>query len=145
LPRTIQEGDVRDFGLKTSAAEIRRLVPRSACVVSFEPAHLLAADRLPSVGDRRRFAVDSYVSLLLEQMDRSRKQYDSSAAAFGAQPLDTSLIEALRTCDFAIIAGFPGFRLLSPAQQKWLSSTYRQVDEAPDVWKRRTLADYELG
>ena len=89
---------VRDPNPNTLAANVRATVPKDACIVSFEPSLLLAAGRIPQVGDGHRFAVDTYGAVLIEQMRRSNANYSDVNEAFKAQPLETSPMRALERC-----------------------------------------------
>jgi 4-amino-4-deoxy-L-arabinose transferase-like glycosyltransferase len=137
LPQTIDEGEKREFTVAATGDLIRARIPEDACLIAFQPAQLLAADRLPTVGRGREFAVDPYVSMLLEQMDRTSLKYDSSLDAFRAQPPTTSVTKALRGCDFVVPGGFPGNVVLTPAQRRLLESAYEPLEGAPALWRRR--------
>lgn len=137
LPLTIGEGETRQFEPATLGQSIRTHVPASACIISFEPAWLLAADRLPAVGPDRRFGVDPYGTMLLEQLDRKKDSYDSAPDAFFMQPFDTSLTQALRSCDFVVPGGGIARRVMTPVQRRWLKSAYEPVAGEPSLWRRR--------
>ena len=117
-----------------TASYIRDRVPADACIIVFEPSHLLAADRLPTVGPGRTFAVDPYATSLLEQMDRSATNYMSPIYALLRSSLLTMVTVVFLAVQFINLFGLYlfGSNTLSTAPavvrfQEWYSSDVRMV------------------
>jgi hypothetical protein len=91
-------------------------VPEQACVLAFEPAWLLAANRLPAAP----FLVDSYGSMLLDAV-KTGQRFTSATEAFHSAPAQRHIREVLQSCRFVLL-GERGRRQLSEATLQWLNS-----------------------
>jgi hypothetical protein len=129
------ESSVRATDLAAVRDELNRTVPEGECVVSFEPAWLLAANRLPQLEGNRFVAVDPYAAMLTRIQDRSVAAA-TTADAFATQPIDDGVLDSFTACRYALL-GWRGHWQLSPEQQAWFAARYHQVAPGPvDVWKR---------
>lgn len=130
------ESSMRSTELAAVRGDINRLVPESDCVLSFEPAWLLGANRLPPVDHNRFLAVDPYASQLIRIHELSPSTAATTAEAFATQPTDDGVLESFNACRYVLMGG-RGHRQLSPAQQTWFTAHFAQVAGGPvDLWER---------
>ena len=136
LPWTAREAALQSGTVHAVGDIIEERVRPSACIVSFEPAWLLAGGRLPEVGRRHRFGVDPYAAMLLEQMDRHPGDYVSAAEAFRDQPFDTEMTRGIASCEYVVLGG-RGRRQLTAGQLRWFQQRYQRLfrSRSVDLWK----------
>jgi hypothetical protein len=97
-------------GVENVAHDIERFVPRDACVVSLEPGWLVAAGRFPQIDDHRRFAVDPYATLLVDNHDR----HASLREVFDDPSRQRELTAAISTCTYLVVSDYRMSLMLSP-------------------------------
>lgn len=97
-----------DDAVTQTAEEIRRLVPAGSSVIALDPSWLIAADRLPSVGHGRRFAVDPYGALLLDGAGLHRSLRD----AFDSE--SPQVVDAIDSSPYLVVSDARATLMLSP-------------------------------
>ncbi len=112
LAVALETGSVRSAQVPALPSD----VPQQACVVAFEPAWLLSANRLPTAP----FLVDSYGSMLLDAV-KTGQRFAGATEAFHSEPAQRHIREVMASCRFLLL-GERGRRQLSPATLQWLNS-----------------------
>jgi Dolichyl-phosphate-mannose-protein mannosyltransferase len=136
LRRSILETRTRNDDLSAVAADITTSVPNGECVISFEPAWLLAADRLPPTNNL--FSADPYAAqLMLVLRQPGAADPASTVTAFAEQPLDGGVLDALGACRFLVMGPRAQWQL-SAEQLAWVAEHYRRLPQTGpiDLWER---------
>lgn len=96
-------------------------VPDQACIVAFEPAWLLIADRFPSPCPGR-VIIDPYLVMLMDASDR-KKTFASTGDAFATAESQKTMVAALKYADIAVL-GSRGSYQLNEASKMQLSRDF---------------------
>jgi len=136
--RAIIIGRSRSPELRALVSFVRSRIRSQRGVLSFEPAWLIAAGRLPAPTGRL-LIVDPYAAMLIAATSEGRR-FSTASQAFADPASQTQISTALRASRFAILGG-RGHWQLSEATQQWLRSQFLQRFPPPgqdgiDVWER---------
>jgi len=136
--RAIMIGRTRSPELRSLASFVRSTIPSTAGVLSFEPAWLIAAGRLPAPTGGL-LIVDPYGAMLMAATSEGRR-FSNASEAFADPASQLQISTALRASRFAILGGRGHWQLSEPTQQ-WVRSQFLQRFPLPgqdgiDVWER---------
>ncbi len=136
--RAIATGLQRSPQLAAVGSFVRGAIPPSSPVLSFEPAWLIAAGRLPG-RTGGRLIVDPYAAMLMDAT-RGGRRFASATQAFADPSSQAEITAALRAARFAIV-GDRGRWQMSAQTQDWFGSVFVQRFPPPgevgvDVWER---------
>ena len=136
--RAIIIGRSRSPELRALVSFVRSRIRSQRGVLSFEPAWLIAAGRLPAPTGRL-LIVDPYAAMLIAATSEGRR-FSTASQAFADPASQTQISTALRASRFAILGG-RGHWQLSEATQQWVRSQFLQRFPPPgqdgiDVWER---------
>lgn len=139
LRHCLRQARNRDDAMIALGAAVRRLVPKEACLLAFEPIWGLTGGRLPSQRPGVPPLVDSYGTMLLASMKEDGRRFPHATEALHTEAAQRRIREILPGCGF-LAMGWRGHWQLTEESKAWLSSHYVQRhplpgEEAVDIWE----------
>jgi hypothetical protein len=107
---------------------IGRAAPKSACLVVFEPAWAIMADRFPSPCATRRIVIDPYLVMLTDALRRGQR-YATTGDAFASELAQTRIRQELEAAD-VVVMDARGEGQLNVATKARLRRNYRPLTQA---------------